>query len=334
MGYSKQIYTQAMDLINSRRLNAEKDAEAKQAEIYKADPEIERINKEISASGIAAARAVFYGKDVNEEMGKLKMKNLALQDELKGRLISKGYSVNALEPNYTCKKCSDTGYYEEDNKTVVCDCLKNAMIRCTCDELNASSPLSLCTFDSFSLSNYDMDVSENSPSPYEIMSKILNFCIQYAKNFSKNSKSLLLRGATGLGKTHLSLAIANEVINKGCSVIYVSAPTVLSKLEKQHFSNDYNSEEETLNALLECDLLIIDDLGTEFVNNFSVTEIYNIFNSRLLQGKPVIINTNLTLKEIESNYSQRFLSRLVGCAIRLDFLGRDVRTIDRKKKNF
>lgn len=334
MSYSKQIYNSAMDIIHSRKLKAEKEAEIRREEIFSKDPEIEKINREIASCGIKAAKAVLMGKDVNEEMNRLKSENLKLQEELKSRLLSKGYTQNALEPEYTCTVCNDTGYYEDNNKTLVCDCLRKALIKCTCDELNAVSPLSLCTFESFSLSNYDMDVSENSPSPYEVMSKIFNFCKKYAASFTPNSKSLLMKGATGLGKTHLSLAIANEVINKGYSVIYVSAPTILSRLEKEHFSSSGSKEEETLSALLECDLLIIDDLGTEFINNFSVTEIYNIFNSRLLQGKPVIINTNLTLKEIESNYSQRFLSRLAGCAVKLDFIGKDVRISDRNKKNF
>lgn len=334
MSYSKNIYTQAMDLINGRRMKAEKEAELRREEIFKKHPEIEKLNKEISSCGIQAAKAVLMGKDVNEEMKKLKTKSLSLQENLKNRLSSAGYSHNALEPYFTCNICNDTGYYEENNKTLVCDCLKKALIKCSCDELNASAPLSLCTFDSFSLEKYDMDVSENSPSPYEVMSKIFNFCKRYAMDFTPKSKSILMKGATGLGKTHLSLAVANEVINKGYSVIYVSAPSILSKLEKEHFSNSNNKEEETLNALLDCDLLIIDDLGTEFINNFSVTEIYNIFNSRLLQGKPVIINTNLTLKEIESNYSQRFLSRLAGCAVKLDFIGRDVRITDRKSHSF
>lgn len=336
MSYSKQIYNSAMDVIHNRRLRAEKEADIRREEIYKKDPEVEKLNREIASCGVQAAKAVLMGKDINEEMGKLKIKNLSLQDDLKNRLMFNGYTSDALEPKYSCPVCKDTGYFEENNRTLVCECLRKALIKATCDEINSISPLSLCKFDNFSLSNYDMDVSANSTSPYERMSKIFSFCKKYADTFSEKSENLLMNGATGLGKTHLSLAIANEVINKGFSVIYVSAPTILSKLEKEHFSRGYddNREEETLAALLECDLLIIDDLGTEFVTNFSITEIYNIFNSRLLQGKPVIINTNLTLKEIEATYSQRFLSRLVGCAVKLDFMGKDVRIVDRKKKNF
>ena len=134
-----------------------------------------------------------------------------------------------------------------------------------------------------------------------------------------------MRGATGLGKTHLSLAIANEVIQNGFGVIYVSAPMLLSTLEKSHFKYDYDTEEETINSLVTCDLLIIDDLGTEFQSSYSTSTIYNIFNSRLLNRKPTIMNTNLTLKDLEKSYSPRFVSRVMGNCAKIDFLGRDIR---------
>lgn len=332
MSYSKQTYNQAMDIINERRTVAERNAEKRQLEIYQKCPEIEKINRELSTCGVKAAKAVLMGGDVNEELGKLKFRNLALQDELKAKLVANGYPQNALEPWYTCKTCNDTGYYENNNKTLVCDCLKKALIKCNCDQLNSSSPLSLSTFDSFYLDRYDMDINGSGKSPYAKMSQIYNYAVDYAKSFNENSKSLFMRGATGLGKTHLSLAIANEVINRGFSVIYVSAPNILSKLEKAHFSNGAE-EQEILDSLMQCDLLIIDDLGTEFASNFSIAEIYNIFNSRILLNKPVIISTNLTMTEIEATYTMRFLSRLVGCAVRLEFAGNDVRIAYRDKEN-
>ena len=124
---------------------------------------------------------------------------------------------------------------------------------------------------------------------------------------------------------HLSLAIANEVIQNGFGVIYVSAPMLLSTLEKSHFKYDYDTEEETINSLVTCDLLIIDDLGTEFQSSYSTSTIYNIFNSRLLNRKPTIMNTNLTLKDLEKSYSPRFVSRVMGNCAKIDFLGRDIR---------
>ena len=172
----------------------------------------------------------------------------------------------------------------------------------------------------------DMDIQEDKQvSPYERMSKVLAYCKKYARTFSLDSPSIMMRGATGLGKTHLSLAIANEVIQNGFGVIYVSAPMLLSTLEKSHFKYDYDTEEETINSLVTCDLLIIDDLGTEFQSSYSTSTIYNIFNSRLLNRKPTIMNTNLTLKDLEKSYSPRFVSRVMGNCAKIDFLGRDIR---------
>lgn len=328
MGYSSSVYKAAADKLFERRLRAEKAAEKRREEIYKKLPRAKQLEKEISYSGIAVARAVLSGKDISEQMEKLRDSNLSMQKELSELLKSNGYSENVFEPAYTCKKCNDTGYYEENGKTVVCSCLKQALILCACDELNRTAPLSLSTFDTFSLEYYDKSRdSETNISPNAHMSKVLNYCKNYAENFSQNSNSIFMKGKTGLGKTHLSLAIANEVIKKGFGVIYVSAPSLAHRLEKDFFSK---SDDDSINdMLLECDLLIVDDLGTEFHTQFSVSEMYNIFNSRILAGKPVIVNTNLNLHELEKIYSERFVSRIIGNAEKLDFIGSDIRV--RKK---
>ncbi len=327
MGYSKEVQKAAISKIENRRLNAEGEAEFRKSKIFKEIPEAENYEKEISSCGIASARAVLKGGNVKEEIEKLKEKSLRLQNEYKEALAKKGYTVEDTEPKYTCKKCCDKGYFEFNNRTVMCDCLKQALVESACAELNKHSPLSLCTFDDFKLEYYSTALEEDYPrSAYEQIKIILTYCKDYADGFNKNSKSLFMKGKTGLGKTHLSLSIANEVIKKGYGVIYVSAPSVVSQLEKEHFS--YNkSEAKTEEALLDCDLLIIDDLGTEFVTPFSASAIYNIFNSRLLANKPVIINTNLTMEELQKVYSQRFVSRIIGEAYRLDFFGKDIRTI-------
>ena len=195
---------------------------------------------------------------------------------------------------------------------------------CACAELNRNAPLSLSTFESFNLEYYDKTVDPKlKVSPYDHMSRVLRYCQNYADNFNSHSESILMKGATGLGKTHLSLAIANEAIKRGYGVIYASAPQLVSKLEKIYFSN--KEDDSTFDMLVECDLLIIDDLGTEFHSQFSVSQLYNIFNSRMLSNKPVIINTNLTIRDLQENYTDRFVSRICGNARQLDFLGRDIR---------
>ncbi len=324
MGFNSTVQKTAADRLFERRIQAEKLAERTKAEFFEKCPRARELDKGITNSGVQAARAVLKGGDVVSEMKKLRDSNLAMQQELKELLEKYGYPDNALEPGYSCKKCRDTGYYETGGRTVVCACLKQALVKAACDELNRTAPLSLSTFDSFNLNYYDKQVDYKlGMSPYQLMEKIFKFCKNYADSFTPSSGSILMRGATGLGKTHLSLAIANDVIRRGYGVVYVSAPSIAQKLEKQYFSR---SDDESLADLLtDCDLLIIDDLGTEFKTQFTAAQFYNIFNARMLRHKPLIINTNLTLSELEKAYTQRFVSRIVGESTKLDFVGKDVR---------
>jgi hypothetical protein len=324
MGYSNSVYKAASDTLHERRLNAEKAAERRKEEVYKRFPRVKELEKQISVGGIKTARAVLAGGDVKDAVSKLRDQNLAMQAEVKRILTDNGYPENYFEPDYFCKKCNDKGYFDINGKTVRCSCMKSALVTCACAELNRYAPLSLSTFESFDLEYYDKSINpEVKTSPYEHMSKIFRHCQNYADNFSKNSESILMSGKTGLGKTHLSLAIANEVIKKGYGVVYASAPQIISKLEKEYFSSD--KDDSLFSMLVDCDLLIIDDLGTEFYSQFAVSQFYNLFNSRMLSNEPIIINTNLTITELREKYTDRFVSRICGNARQLDFLGRDIR---------
>ena len=287
MGYGSSVYKSAGDRLAEKRLAAEKRADMRRAEIYSKLPRARELEHQIASCGLEAAKTVLRGGDVVAEMTMLRDKNLALQDELSRLLTENGYDKNSLEPQYSCSKCSDTGYFEQGAITVMCDCMKRELVNCAWE-------------------------------------KIYKFCRAYAHSFTPDSGSILMKGATGLGKTHLSLAIANEVIRRGYGVIYVSAPALLSKLEKEYFSRG-TGDSNTIQMLTDCDLLIIDDLGTEFRTQFSVSQIYNLLNARMLAGKPFIINTNLTMPELEKAYSNRFVSRINGDAQKLDFLGSDLR---------
>ena len=325
MGFNSIIQKRAADVLFERRLQAEKRADAVKREVFEKFPRARELDSGISGSGIAAARAVLRGGDVTEEMKKLRDSNLSMQAELKQLLTDNGYPADAFEPRYQCAQCNDTGYYEEQGKTLVCPCLRQALVQEACNELNRFAPLELCTFDSFRLDYYDKQPDPAlHMSPYELMKKVLHFCKDYALQFTPASGSILMKGGTGLGKTHLSLAIANEVIRRGYGVMYVSAPAVAQKLEKQYFSRS-QGDDSLADMLTDCDLLIIDDLGTEFRTQFTVAQFYNMFNARMLRHKPVIINTNLTLRELEQAYSERFVSRIIGGSTKLDFIGRDIR---------
>lgn len=328
MGYDKSIKRRAEQILTERRLSAENAAEKRRKAIFSEIPEAERFERKLSETGIGAARALIKGGDVESALIELKEKNLSLQKEYEQLLRIHGYYPSDLEPDYFCKICGDKGYYEQDNKTVMCDCLRKAMAEVACEELNKNTPLKLSTFEDFDLKYYSMDIDDKYPcSPYDQMSNILKFCKRYADDFSLESGNIFMCGKTGLGKTHLSLAIANEVIKKGYGVIYAPAPKIVATLEKEHFSNDRSSTDESM--FIDCDLLIVDDLGTEFSTQFSKSAIYNLFNERLLSGKPIIINTNCKLTELEELYSQRFISRIRGEATKLEFIGTDVRIVKR-----
>jgi DNA replication protein DnaC len=321
MPYSREVIEAANRQLALRRQKAQRERDIRRDALYAKFPRAEQIERQLSSTALHAARAVLKGGAVANELNKLREVNLALQRELTGILQQAGLAPDALDVRYACPLCNDEGYV--DGK--LCDCLKQLLRDEAYSRLNRLSPLSLSTFAAFSLDYYSMaPIREGGPSPRRRMGDILRFCQDYAANFSGRSPSLLMQGATGLGKTHLSLAIAQSVIDKGFGVIYGSTPNIVSQLEKERFGGR-DSETESERYLQECDLLILDDLGTEFSTSFSSAAIYNLLNSRIMCSRPTIISTNLSMKELERCYSERLVSRVMGHHIRLEFLGRDVR---------
>lgn len=326
MNISTKILQQAEnELENLRKKQIEKN-ENKKKQFYKKFSKAKDIESQLSHTAIKAAKAILSGANAKNLLIELKNKNLKLQKELKNLLISANLPANYLEVEYKCKHCNDTGYIDGN----MCDCLKKLIKKITYNNLNKLSPLSLSTFDSFNISLYP-NKNFDGVNIQSHMDKIFNFCKNYSETFNNNSENLFMQGATGLGKTHLSLAIANHAINCGYNVIYASTPNILSKLEKEHFNHNFEGE-ETEKHLIDCDLLILDDLGTEFQTNFSNATIYNIINCRIMYQKPTIINTNLSIKEIQNAYSKRLVSRIMGNYKRLFFIGNDIRQILKSPK--
>lgn len=318
MGYSKSVYERADRILSERRLKAERDAERKQSAFYASSPRAREIEEELTHTFTNIARATLKGD--HNKLLEIRKKNQELQRELKQVYSEAGVSQDDLLPKYTCKACSDRGNVDG----IACDCYINLIKQIACDDLNRRSPLSLSDFDSFDLSYYPEDCRQK-------MSNIFAYCRSYAESFSGDSDSLIMTGGTGLGKTHLALAIANEVIKKGKGVIYTSAPDMVAALEALQFSRGIRDDEITPQLLSDCDLLIIDDLGTEFLTSFSKGAVYNVFNSRITRGKPTVISTNLSLAELETNYSDRFVSRVTGYCRRLHFEGSDIRILKKMR---
>lgn len=321
MGYSREVFEEVQKKLYKMRNDAWEELARKKEVLYKRFPIAEEIEKKLASTAIESARAVLAGNNSKMELVKLREKNKALREELKGILASINLPEDYLEVNHNCKKCSDEGFIDG----IMCECMKDMLKKESYNRLNSMSPLELSSFDNFSLDYYsDISQDANTQSPRRRMSLILDFCKKYAKDFNKHSPGLLLTGGTGLGKTHLSLSIAREVINSGFGVIYGSTQNIVSKMENEKFRN-YQSGEESERHYIDCDLLIIDDLGTEYSTQFSSAAIYNIINSRIMMGKPTIISTNLSMKDMEKSYTYRMVSRVIGNNIRLEFLGSDIR---------
>lgn len=321
MGYSKEVNARANEILSHRRQKAFYDAEERREEIYKKLPRVREIERLLTRTGIAAAKAVLAGSDTKTELMKLRDANLLLQGELKTILALNGYKSEDLEEQYKCMMCSDKGYIDGR----ICQCKKKLLRDLVFQEINKLSPLSLSSFDTFSLDYYSDQPNETGHIPRKRIEKIYNFCKNYAENFNGTGPSVFMAGGTGLGKTHLSLAIARRVIEKGYGVIYCSAPKIMEELANEHFSS--NTPKTTLNHLIECDLLIFDDLGTEQASKYTVTEIYNLFNTRMLYKRPTIVNTNLSLKELTAEYGKRLISRVAGDHVYFEFIGKDIRII-------
>ncbi|MGN0545099.1 MAG: ATP-binding protein [Acutalibacteraceae bacterium] len=325
MNYSRRVYLSAAATLERRRSNAEQTARLHREEAYSKIPELVSIDREIASAGAEVIRAIGMGENAQSFIDELSKKNLASQQHRKDILKENGYSEDYLEADYTCKKCRDTGFVSG----VMCDCYKNLLRDTALAQLNELAPSASATFDRFDLSYYpDVVDPETGINPRRRMEEILSFCKNYAEDFDTESPSLLFYGATGLGKTHLSLAIATEAVKKGFGVIYGSAQNLMSRLEKEHFSNDRTGEfEGSEESMLECDLLIIDDLGAEFSTQFTVAALYNIINTRIMSRLPVIINTNLGPDGLEKKYTQRITSRIIGDYVSLFFCGKDIRQL-------
>ncbi|HZK39635.1 MAG TPA: ATP-binding protein [Clostridia bacterium] len=328
MGYNNRVYERADMELSRRRSRAQSEQKKRHTEAVKKIPRLLELEKKMADTGIAAVNAITMGEDAHKYINALAEQNLAAQAERKSLLVKAGYPPNFLEMQFVCPKCEDNGLISG----IYCDCRATLLRTLAFSELSELSPVSNSTFESFDLDYYPKATDpETGITPYARMSEIYNFCKDYAEDFDTTSPSLFLHGKTGLGKTHLSLAIAGHAVNQGFGVIYGSAQNLLTKLERERFSRGYENKGNAEQSLLECDLLILDDLGAEFSTSFTISAIYNIINTRISREMPVIINTNLTPEELEEKYSQRITSRIIGNYVSLQFCGRDIRQL--KKRN-
>ena len=324
MGYNNSIYKKIYDEYSQKYLIARERADKRAEELHKAIPEIAKIDKELSLTGLEIFFASVSGVNSPSKLAEIRANNEALQKRRAEILVANGYPVDYSDVKYDCVKCGDTGFVE--NK--MCSCMREALTLAGIENSGFGHLIKEQRFDNFSLDFY-----KKNPTYYDVMHKNVEFLKDYAESFDpKSSQSILLMGGTGLGKTHLSSAVAQKVIEKGNDVFYTGAIDLVSQFEIQRFKTYNNEPNELIERYFECDLLIIDDLGTEIVNQFSVSTLYNVINDRLSRRKPTIVSTNLSQEDIKKKYTDRIVSRMFGEYKLVFFMGTDIRAQKLLKK--
>ena len=325
------VLTNILKEYEKKRFLAEKDLENRKNKLYSENSRLEEIDTELSSLGISTAKSLIQSnnssilQELNKKIEILKQEKLDILNNL-------NLPANYLTPNYSCNLCNDTGYITKDYNSVMCNCLKQEIFNI---EYNKSN---IANLETQNFNNFLSDIYSDKPdivkynseiSPRENIELIKDICLNFINNFDDpNEKNLLFTGTTGVGKTFLSSCIAKEIIEKGKTVLYQTAPIMLDTIIDYKF-NKNNVSDTTYKNILEVDLLIIDDLGTESMNNIKFAELFNIINTRLLnqnnKSLKTIISTNLGLPMLNKTYGERITSRLVGNYNICRFFGEDLR---------
>ena len=316
MAYSQEVMNRARARLAQARADRESENREHLQQAYRKVPRLQEIDRQLRLTMAKAAQAAFtQGGDVQEMMEEARRENLLLQRE-RAELAALYFEEGYLDDSPICDRCGGTGYVG----SAMCECLAEL---CRQEQKKELTFLNVGkeSFDHFRLDYYP---EENNIR--RIMERTYQACRRYAYSFSEKSANLLFSGDTGLGKTFLSACIARTVADSGYSVVYESAGHLFSNLERAKFSNDEAArrEAEKYNA---CDLLIVDDLGTEMPGAFVTSALYTLINDRMLSGKPTIISTNLNTEDFAHRYSPQIASRLRGGYTRIPFVGDDIRIV-------
>ena len=320
MGYSNDVLQRARARLAAAKADRESENRQHLDEAYARVPRLREIDRQLRLTMAMAAQAVFSsGGDVNEALEEAKRQNLSLQRE-REKLVRMYFEEGYLDDSPVCDRCGGSGYVG----ATMCECLAEL---CRQEQKKELTFLNVGreSFDQFRLDYYpDRLDPKLGINVRTLMEKTYNTCRKYAYGFTERSGNLLFSGDTGLGKTFLSACIARTVADRGYSVVYESAGHLFSNLERAKFSGDEQARED-VKKYTECDLLIVDDLGTEMPGQFTTAALYSLVNDRLLAGKAMIVSTNLTAEDLSRRYSPQIASRLRGNFTRVAFLGDDIR---------
>ena len=322
MGYNRDNFKRIRAEYETKTFRAQEEADIRRSELYLQIPALRALDSRLSGFALQIMQASLRGENTEEAIAALREENDKIRAERAALLLQNGYPFDYTEPRYECEACRDTGYVG----IKMCACMKRKLIEAGMESSGLSALMKKQSFDNFSLDFY-----KANPREHKIMQSTYAAVRAYAEKFTIEAgkpmpQSLLFYGGTGLGKTHLSTALAKRVIERGFDVSYTSAINLFGSFETARFGSSTAGEGGSDPARYrECDLLIIDDLGTEFTNQFTVSCLYMVINHRLNAGLPTVVSTNLSPKEIKERYVERVSSRLLGEFKPILFVGTDVR---------
>ena len=328
MGFHPKNYRAIRQEYETKYLRAQENAQRRRQEVELAIPGVAEIHRELSGVGLSIMHASIQAKTPEERenaIAGLREKNEQLLAQRKQLLRAAGYPEDYTELRYECPTCSDTGYLDNG---AMCHCMREKLLAAAYASSGLGALLATQSFD-----NFDTDYFKSDDKTYRTMSTVLATMKRYAEEFSVEHAdhmpaggNLLLVGGTGLGKTHLSTAVAKTLLDRGFDVLYTGATALVASFEQARFGSSAGAPDtDDTQRYFDCDLLIIDDLGTEVSNQFTVSSLYNVINTRLNLHRPTIISTNLLQDELRRRYWDRITSRLFGEYQILLFLGTDVR---------
>ena len=328
MAYDGKIMRRALQQFEEDRQAREERFQARRESVFRRQPRLRQIEEELgSTMSRIISSALRHGTDPGPAVDVLREENLRIQEEKRQLLAQMGLPQDCLDEKPACALCGDTGYRNGQ----VCRCLRQYYAREQQKELSRMLDLGSQSFDTFSLDWYPQEYDSSfGRSARENMETVYDICADYAHQFGKHPGNLLLFGAPGLGKTFLSAAIAREVSGNGWSVVYDTAGHIFQRFETQKFTREENAGDD-VDRVLNCDLLILDDLGTEMTTAFVQSALYQIVNTRLMEKKSTILNTNLMPGEIARRYSPQLASRIEGEYQLLPFFGEDIRKLKKER---
>lgn len=320
MALTNSQYDHFMRIYEKRQLNNENRLRRRFEEVYEKVPRLRTLDNSISELSVCQARKLLDGD--NAALTVLKNDLHLLFEEKKLLLRQSGYPENYLELQYTCPDCHDTGYIGDQK----CHCFKKAIIDFLYTQSNLQEILKKENFDTLSLEYYSRSHIDalTGRSSLEAMETAVRICREFADEFPGGGRNLLLYGDTGVGKTFLTHCVAKEVLDKTFSVIYFTAAGLFDIFSKKQFEKDEEAARD-YEHIYDCDLLIIDDLGTEFPNAFTTSQLFVCLNERLLRKKSTMISTNLSLDDLNTLYSERVFSRITSAYTVLRITGDDIR---------